>query len=215
MLAKISLTDAKRRVLDLLKRQAAMTAGELASALGLTEAAVRQHLDALADHGLVEGAERAVGGRGRPPVAWSLTPIAIELFPDRHADLTVELIRAIRDAVGDDGLERVVDERMAAQRAAYSRAVPDTGPVSRRVEALAHQRTAEGYMAEVARDGRSYVLVEHHCPVCAAATECQGLCRGELELFRRTLGAGVTVERTAHLLAGDARCAYRITPAQR
>jgi predicted ArsR family transcriptional regulator len=48
--------------------------------------------------------------------------------------------------------------------------------------------------------------------VCDAANACQGLCRTELELFREALGDDVTVERVQHLLAGDQRCAYRITP---
>ena len=56
------------------------------------------------------------------------------------------------------------------------------------------------------------MLVEHHCPICTAATACPGFCRSELELFRDTLGPDVTVERTAHILAGDVRCAYLIRP---
>jgi predicted ArsR family transcriptional regulator len=61
-------------------------------------------------------------------------------------------------------------------------------------------------------DGRGVVLVEHHCPICTAATSCPGLCRSELDLFREVLGPKVTVERTQHVLAGDRRCAYRIAP---
>jgi predicted ArsR family transcriptional regulator len=211
MLAKISMTDAKRRVLDRLKRAESLTVPELAATLGLTEAAVRQHLDALARAGLVESTERAVTGRGRPPLEWRLTPIAVELFPDRHDDLTVELIAAIRAAVGDEGLGRVIDERMRAQLAGYSAIIPRDGSLRSRANALAQQRSAEGYMAEVTSSGDAVVLIEHHCPVCSAATECQGLCRGELELFRAALGDDIDVERTTHLLSGDARCTYRLT----
>jgi predicted ArsR family transcriptional regulator len=64
-------------------------------------------------------------------------------------------------------------------------------------------------MAEAARDGRTWVLVEHHCPICAAATACQGFCRNELALFRSVL-PGTRVERTEYLLDGGQRCAYRI-----
>ena len=69
-------------------------------------------------------------------------------------------------------------------------------------------------MAEVRVDGRDVVLVEHHCPVCEAATACTGLCRAELELFRDVLGSDVSVTREQHLLSGDERCAYRITPVE-
>lgn len=207
------VTDAKRRVLDRLKRVDGATAAELATELGLTEAAVRQHLDALEDNGLVTGHERPASGRGRPPVEWSLTGVASELFPDRHGDLTVELIEAVRTSLGEEGLGRVVDARAESQLASYRAELPapEQAPLGRRVGALARRRSAEGYMAEARRDGDAWMLVEHHCPVCEAAQACTGLCRTELDLFRATLGPDVEVERTQHLLSGDARCAYRVT----
>jgi predicted ArsR family transcriptional regulator len=61
-------------------------------------------------------------------------------------------------------------------------------------------------------DDGAVVLIEHHCPICTAASACQGLCRSELELFRDALGDDVDVQRTQHLMKGDVRCAYRVTP---
>lgn len=123
----------------------------------------------------------------------------------------MELVDSIRAAVGEEGLDRVIDARVERQQAAYQQVVPDaTAPLRQRVAALARQRTAEGYMAEARSDGDTVLLIEHHCPVCRAATACTGLCRGELELFRAVLGAEVDVERTQHLIAGDPRCVYRI-----
>jgi predicted ArsR family transcriptional regulator len=81
------------------------------------------------------------------------------------------------------------------------------------VRALAERRTLEGYLAEAVADGDGWLLVEHHCPICVAATSCQGLCRSELEVFQRALGDDVHVRREQHLLSGDTRCAYRISPA--
>jgi predicted ArsR family transcriptional regulator len=211
-----TISDAKRRVLDRLKRADGLTAGELAADLGITEAAVRMHLDALVEHGLVVGRDRDVAAartRGRPPVEWLLSGLAIDLFPDRHADLTVELIEAVRAALGERGLDAVIAQRTAQQLDEYRATVGARASIGRRVDALATRRTVEGYMAEAQRDGRGWVLVEHHCPVCSAARACQGLCKGELELFQAALGDDVRVTREQHLLAGDARCAYRITPA--
>jgi hypothetical protein len=56
----------------------------------------------------------------------------------------------------------------------------------------------------------SYLLVENHCPICAAATACQGFCRSELQIFQEVLGDDVQVARTEHVLSGARRCAYRI-----
>ena len=60
------------------------------------------------------------------------------------------------------------------------------------------------------KDG-SFLLIENHCPICAAAQECQSLCLGELSLFRSALGRGVQIERTEHLFDGARRCVYRIS----
>jgi predicted ArsR family transcriptional regulator len=205
-----ALGETKRRIVDHLKRADA-TAVELARELGMTEVAVRQHLDSLEEHELVERQSRPPVGRGRPATVWRLTELARDLFPDRHGDLTVELLGAVREALGDEGLQRVIDTRADAQRRAYLRAVPKRGSLRARVEALARVRTAEGYVAEVVDDGPDLLLIEHHCPICTAAAACQGLCQSELELFREVLGPAVSVERTQHALAGDRRCAYRVS----
>lgn len=208
-----NLGPTKRRIVERLKRADAKVA-DLARALDMTEAGVRQHLDALAENGLVVARAGVAEGRGRPPTVWALTDLAQDLFPDRHDDLTVELISAVRSALGDRGLQRVIDARAEVQRAAYDRAVPKRGALRARVEALARVRTEEGYVAEVVDDpdGAGVLLVEHHCPICTAATSCPGLCGSELALFREVLGSSVTVERTQHIIAGDRRCTYRIEP---
>jgi predicted ArsR family transcriptional regulator len=72
-------------------------------------------------------------------------------------------------------------------------------------------------MAEVRREegGGGFLLVENHCPICAAANACQGFCSTELDLFRTVLGPSVEVERVEHIVSGDQRCAYRVRPRAR
>ncbi len=191
-----------------LKRSGPSTACELASSLNITESAVRQHLDALALHGLVDRRTRPPSGRGRPATVWLLTDLARDLFPDRHADLTVELLDALSTELGASAVEAVIAAREATQLARYRATVPSGGPVAARVAALARARTAEGYMAEVRGRGDRVELVEHHCPICDAASACRNFCRSELAIFTEVLGPDVTVERTRHLLSGDERCSY-------
>lgn len=220
-----TLTAAKRRVLDLLKRIGPAPAVELARRLDLTDVAVRQHLAALEQRGLVEQAPTPPAGRGRPSSAWSLTEPAAALFPDRHGDLTVSLIQATRRALGKDGLDRVVAQRAAEQLRDYRATLPPTtASLKKRVEALARRRTAEGYMADVRRTppGEAgdaggtgtggFLLTEHHCPICDAARCCQGLCAAELDVFRKYFGRGVKVDRVEHLLSDGNRCIYRVEP---
>jgi predicted ArsR family transcriptional regulator len=213
----IDMTDAKRRLVERLKRVDAATASELAAEFDLTDTAVRQHLESLQEAGLVRRVvtPREAGstqGRGRPAARWQLTSAAAAAFPDRHVDLSVELIESIRSELGEDALDRIIDARAKRQVDQY-RSVVGHGAIPVRVRRLAEQRTAEGYLAEVTVDGGDLMLVEHHCPICTAASTCSGLCRSELDVFRAALGDGVHVERVQHVLAGDQRCAYRITAA--
>ena len=207
-----TLTTAKRRLLELLKRLGPATASVLAKELGLTVVAVRQHLQALEKIGLVVQQKQPPSGRGRPSLLWSLTALAAEIFPDRHAELTVGLIDAAREAFGADGLKKMIEVRAREQTESYSRLVPgEEAPLRQRLETLATQRSAEGYMAEaIEQTDGSLLLVEHHCPICEAARSCTGLCSAELDVFRRTLGAKVRVERVQHLLSDSDRCAYRV-----
>lgn len=204
--------DAQRRIVDHLKRAGASTTASIADALGVTTQAVRPQLVELEERGLVNAETLVTGTRGRPPVGWALSALAIELFPDRHGDLTVELLQTMRSELGDDALDAVLAARDRSHLAELRQRMAhlDADDVGGRVAVLAEQRTRQGYMAEVTHDGDELVLTEHHCPVCAAASECQSLCRNELDLFRAAIGEAGEVERSQHLLSGDQRCVYRI-----
>jgi len=206
------LTDAKRELLDHLKRTAPATVAELASLVGTTETAVRQHLDELAKRGLAVSERGAPEGRGRPAERWSLTELAQDLFPDHHGSFMVGLIGAVREAMGEEGMEQVLEVRRRTQLRDYREQLPgQEAQLGTKVQALARQRTREGYMAEARRDDDgSWLLIEHHCPVCEAATSCQGICVKEWQLFGEFLGPDVDVDREEHLLSGGRRCVYRI-----
>jgi predicted ArsR family transcriptional regulator len=198
------------RLLGLLKTGGPQTATELGSTLGVTGEAVRQQLVKLSNDGLV--VPRAEShGVGRPMQRWSLTPAGHARFPDRHGELTVQIIRAVRMELGQVALDRLIDVRAWEARTSYASALAGSASLAERVARLAEIRSREGYMAEWKTDGEGYVLIENHCPICAAATECQGFCRSELELFSEALGPEVAaIERSEHIVAGDRRCVYRI-----
>lgn len=206
---------AKRTVLDHLKRNGPSDAADIAAALGVTAMAVRQHLYALEDDGFVSFATVPNdGARGRPPKLWRIEERSQTIFPDAHAELSVELINNIKDVFGARGLERLIEKRTEHQIAAYRAALAPATSLKEKVKRLARLRTEAGYMAEAKSDGAGFLLVENHCPVCRAAAACTGLCRQELDVFRAALGRGVSIERTDHILAGARRCAYRISPKQ-
>ncbi|MGQ9367554.1 helix-turn-helix transcriptional regulator [Azospirillum sp. ST 5-10] len=201
------------RLLARLKTGGPQGTAELAAALGVTGEAARQRLARLADDGLVE-ARAQVKGVGRPLQVWSLTAAGHARFPDGHAELTAQLLRALGQELGADALDRLIAAREREIRAAYGRELEGAATLADRVARLTAIRSREGYMAEwrETADG-SLVLVENHCPIGAAATVCEGFCRSELAVFRALLGPFATVERLEHIARGARRCAYRIAPA--
>lgn len=202
-------------VLSLLKREGPISADRLAQKLGVTAMAVRQHLYGLAQEGFATHVEEK-RGRGRPVKLWRTTDKSDARFADSHSALAVDLIKQMQVAFGNRGVDRLLRLRTAEQDAAYRAQIEGKRSLRARVEALAKIREREGYMAEVRRDPATgeLLLVENHCPVCAAARFCTGLCREELSLFQHVLGRDVRVERTSHILTGAGRCIYRITEPQ-
>ena len=202
----------RRAIVKLLKTEGPLGSAQLAERLGLTAMAVRLHLYALQSEGMVTAEDRPVPV-GRPAKFWRLTREADHLFPEAYAELSVALIDSVKDAFGEEGLERVLTSRCARQRVDYGKRIRPGDTLEKKLAELAKVRSEEGYMAEVRKEGKgSYLLVENHCPICAAANACQGFCSTELDLFRSVLGPGVTVERAEHIIKGDNRCVYRISP---
>lgn len=196
------------RLLFHLKTRGGATAQDVAAAFGMTHMGAYKALQGLAEAGLARH-EDIAEGRGRPRRRYTLTEAGHGRFPDRHADLTLELISNIRSVFGEEGLERLIATRESQQMQRYAAA--GSGDLRARVTRLAEMRAAEGYMARVedAGDG-TLLLIEDHCPICAAAQSCRGFCRSELSMFRMILGADVSITREEHLLSGGRRCAYRI-----
>lgn len=195
-----------------LKKRGPLSAAELGCATGVCGEAARQQLNRLASDGLVSSTAQP-RGVGRPVQLWSLTAAGNARFPDGHAELTAQLIRFIRSEFGEAGLQRLIDARAAEARATYAAALEGATDLGDKVARLAEARTREGYMAEAVTIDGEYLLVEHHCPICVAASACQGFCRAELETFRAVLGPDVSVQPTEHTVRGDRRAAYRISHA--
>ncbi len=207
--AKSESGATRRAILDLLKREGEHSAGALGEALGLTPMAARLQLYALEEEGLVATRSEAKG-RGRPTLYWSLTDASAKIFPDAHQALAVEMIQSVEELFGAEGLKKFIKRHGDMQRTAYGDKLDSAKTLGERVKRLAKARSDEGYMAEAKRDGRDWLLVENHCPICSAAKACTGLCANELAVFSDVLGDKVSVSREEHILAGARRCAYRV-----
>ena len=131
-------------------------------------------------------------------------------FPDTHADITVQLLKSVKSLLGENALELLISDRKKTTYARYEAKLKGSKNLEDKLKKLSKVRTEEGYMAEWTKEGDSYYFIENHCPICAAATECQQFCKAELKNFRALLGPELQIERIKHIIAEDNRCVYKI-----
>lgn len=198
------------RAIWILKNEGEKTLKDLAQTLGVTTEGARFQLLKLSNEGYVKSESR-VQGRGRPQQFWSLTEKGHGKFPDSHSELTLRLINTIKENLGEDTLSQLISSTGEHNLRNYRKSIVETDPLETKIKKLAELREKEGYMAHYEQNQEGdYLLIENHCPICAAATLCQGFCATELHTFQSVLGPNTKVERIDHILAGSRRCAYLI-----
>ena len=202
----------QNRIMDRLKARGPQSVKILSKQLGMTTMGVRQHLADLETKGLLAQTQQERQTRGRPVHLWKLTKSGHNRFPDSHSQTTLELIDVIRSSLGEESLNQLIDSRSKKVEVNYRAELNAAAPgLQQQIERLAQLRSDEGYMAEVRLLPDGWMLIENHCPICRAATNCQQFCKSELEIFQRLFENNATVLRTDHLLEGARRCAYKIT----
>ncbi|MFV0130477.1 helix-turn-helix transcriptional regulator [Streptomyces sp. HMX112] len=187
------------------------TVAELAGRLGLTQAAVRRHLDALVADDVVAPREQRVYGartRGRPAKVFALTDCGRDAFDQSYDKLAVDALRWIERAAGggpqgEAAVAAFARDRIRTQAEAYREAV-EAAPPEKRAEALARALSADGYAATARNAPVGQQLCQHHCPVAHVAERYPQLCEAETEIFSRLLGTHV--QRLATIAHGDGVC---------
>ncbi|QNF34466.1 transcriptional regulator [Adhaeribacter swui] len=206
----ISSQSATDRIVMVLKTQGAQTAGNLAKILGITGEGARLHLLKLAEEGLVQATSES-RGVGRPTLNWSLTAVGNARFPNAHGELSTQLLNTIKNELGDAILEQIIDKRGEDILLRYAEELKSCHTLEEKIARFATIRQQEGYLADWAKDDLGFLLVENHCPICAAANASPAICQSELKILKQVLGPAVNVQRVEHILEGARRCAYRIT----
>ncbi len=190
------------------------TVADLAERLGLTQAAVRRHLDALVTANVVEASEQRVYGartRGRPAKVFALTDCGRDAFDQSYDTLAADALRWIAQSAGggpegEAAVAAFARARLGAQAETYGKAIEAAEP-EERTQALAKALSADGYAA-TARSApgphSGEQLCQHHCPVVHVAEQFPQLCEAETEVFSRLLGTHV--QRLATIAHGDGVC---------
>lgn len=202
----------RERVTRAVSEQGPITASELASRLGLTPAAVRRHLDGLAEAGLVTEHERAAAprGRGRPARAYVLTDAGHGRLHDEYGGLAAEVMTYLTEQLGEEAVVAFARRRAAELAERVSGDLDGTEPgTAERAHRLAVALRREGFAASSrpvpgvgARAGVQ--LCQGHCPVRDVAARFPQLCEAEAGMFSELLG--VHVQRLATQAQGDHVC---------
>lgn len=172
----------KSEIMTLLTKQE-LSAQSLARTLGVSAAAVRQHLETLNAFGLVTR-RKLVTKPSRPTYLYRLSRRGAETLPKRYDLLVSLLTEVIRERDGVDGVTEVV--QAAAERLALQlRTNFDTAASDRRWELLIEWFERElAWHADVLADadGRRRVTI-HQCPFQAVSRQQPSVCG----VFFRTL----------------------------
>ncbi|MDD2056742.1 transcriptional regulator [Pseudomonas sp. GD03860] len=205
-------TVTAERILFLLKTRGPLKTTDLARLLQISFEATRQQLQKLQGTDLITGLSTPATGAGRPSQKWILTEAAQRRFPDTHSVLTLQLIESVEQVFGTHGVDQLISRMEASNLKEYQHACSQARSLEDKVQVLVRLRDQAGYMARMQACDDGWLIIEHHCPICVAASRCQGFCRSELQIFQAVIGDQARVERCEHLLAGDRRCVYRVTP---
>ncbi|WP_421617466.1 helix-turn-helix transcriptional regulator [Brevibacillus sp. TJ4] len=203
-------TSTRDQILHMLKVKGSLSVSDMAVELGITEMAVRRHLNTLERDNLIKST-LVRQAMGRPTNVYSLSQEADELFPRNYSHLTLDFLRDLQDMDGIGKVEMLFRRRENRLEETYRSHVQ--GDLEERVAKLAELQNEKGYMVEweKASTGDGYVFQEYNCPIAQIAREYNQACNCELSLFRRVLGA--KVEQSSCMAKGGEKCVFEIKEA--
>ena len=204
------LRGTRRQVVELLRAGPSPVA-VLAQRLGLTEAAVRRHLQSLEADGLVSSQTVRKAGRGRPASVFALTERARALEPDRSAELANEALEYMEAEHGRRALLAFLRWRQGRHAERYEQALEGIEDPAARTTRLAELLSEDGFASAadqvVTADGRTVLqLRQGHCTIEHVAAEHPELCAYEAALFQRLLGGRLSRRQTIASGAGECLC---------
>lgn len=194
----------------LLRSKGGLTVVELSARLGITANAVRQHLAALENEGLVAHGESRPSG-GRPEQLYVLTPAGQELFPRHYAWFAQLVVESIKQEAGAEAAR----ERLASMGAAVAGQLlrQHAGPEGRqqRVEKLAGIMEELGYEAASLDAAGSEPRIEaSNCVFHKLAMDDPDICAFDLALLSTFTDS--TVDHEECMAKGGNVCRFRFLP---
>lgn len=205
----------RHRVLAAVLAGGPISASQLAEELGLTAAAIRRHLDGLADAGQIDvRATDGAGKRGRPARRYVVTNAGHAHLDNSYDEIASAALKFLGDVAGSTAVAEFAASRADEMERKYRAIVDAAGEdLADRAQALASALTEDGYVASSSTVAagtpiESVQLCQGHCPVQHVAADFPQLCEAELNAFANLLG--VDVRRLSTLASGGHVCTTHI-----
>jgi predicted ArsR family transcriptional regulator len=205
ILAEIGRTQ-RLEILNSLKRTKGMSVNELVQKMKMSYMGIKQHCLTLERDGYLDTLRRPQK-MGRPEMVYRLTRRSHDLFQSDSNQLTLELLRAIREIHGPNAPEKLLFN-VFEQKTAALKAKAKGETVAERAKWLARVRDAEGYMSQlVANEGPQ--ILECHSPILNLLDRYPIIGRLEQDMFESILGTPVRREESR--ASGLYECAFHFS----
>jgi predicted ArsR family transcriptional regulator len=194
----------KGRLLALL-REGSWTVDDLADHLGLTDNAVRFHLDALEKSGTVEKSGLRRLGVGQPATLYSLSSAGDDAFSKAYAPVLIATLAELRERMTPGELMKFlkrIGRRLARGAGSFS------GSLATRTSHASQLLNDLGGVTVVEKRPDGYTIVGRACPLARAVEENHCVCAAVTSLVADVVGAEV-VERCDR--SGRPKCRFDIT----
>jgi len=169
------LLGSTRGQLTAFLRRDTQTVEDLATALQLTDNAVRAHLATLERDGIVRQAGvRRSGRSGKPAFTYELTPEAERLFPRPYADVLDDVLDELQGRIAPSQVEALL--RASGSHLA-SRYPASDGPLTTRLENAVAALNQLGGLAELEAQEDQLIIQGYSCPLAALASNHPEVCR--------------------------------------
>lgn len=187
-----SASSAAGQILQYLQRAGEATVKDLATLLGVSATAARDHLVHLQAEGLISvRTERH--GPGRPRLVYTLSDEARSRFPKQYDRLITGLLRELIAQEGADKVEQLLERVSRRLADEYADRMAGTR-VSERLDELRRLLEQRGVPAEVAEDGDGIRLFA--CPFYDIAQDHPEVCSMERQMIEYALGEKLALEST-------------------
>ena len=204
-LSRRFLETTRGQILSLMRRSP-RTVEDLASALELSDNAVRNHLSTLERDRLIRQAGvRRTAGAGKPAVLFELHPDAEPLFSRAYPPVLTTLLDTIVNTFPPDQAEELL--RDVGRKLALQLGGRASGSLDQRTRTAAAVIAALGGDVEVVRDRGATRISGSGCPLSAAVSTTPELCVAMEALVAEVAGANA---RTCCTHGDRPQCCFAI-----